>query len=45
MGMTVLPRPLLRVERVVVHGTNAWVVGDRDECVVVYAPADGVQGH
>jgi hydroxyacylglutathione hydrolase len=37
--MTVLPRPLLRVERVVVGGTNAWVVGDQDECVVLDAPA------
>jgi glyoxylase-like metal-dependent hydrolase (beta-lactamase superfamily II) len=41
--MTVVPRPLLRVERVAVGDTNAWVVGDQDECVVVDAPAGGVE--
>src|SRR3954451_4356309 len=37
--MTLPPHPLLKVERVVVAGTNAWVVGDQDECVVLDAPA------
>ena len=36
--MTALPHPLVRVERVEVAGTNAWVVGDDDECVVIDAP-------
>jgi glyoxylase-like metal-dependent hydrolase (beta-lactamase superfamily II) len=36
--MTALPHPLVRVERVEVAGTNAWVVGDDDECLVIDAP-------
>jgi glyoxylase-like metal-dependent hydrolase (beta-lactamase superfamily II) len=39
--MTVLPRQLVRVDRAEVDGTNAWVVGDQDECVVLDAPAGG----
>ena len=36
--MTALPHPLVRAERVEVGGTNAWVVGDDDECLVIDAP-------
>lgn len=34
------PVERLRVERVSVHGVNAWVVGDDEECLLVDAPAD-----
>ena len=42
--MTVLPHPLVRVERVEVGGTNAWVVGDEDECLVIDAPPGAATG-
>jgi glyoxylase-like metal-dependent hydrolase (beta-lactamase superfamily II) len=38
--MTVPRHQLVKVERVDVGGTNAWVVGDGDECVVIDAPPD-----
>ena len=39
--MTALPHPPVRAERVEVGGTNAWVVGDDDECLVIDAPPGG----
>lgn len=36
--MTVLPHQLVKVDRVAVGGTNAWVVGDGEECLVIDAP-------
>src|SRR4051812_37319718 len=39
--MTVLPHQLGRVDRVEGDGTNAWVVGDQGECVVLDAPEGG----